>query len=459
MIQPQIHPMEVFAKLGWVDGRPLTELIEPYRATLFGKAFEYDGEVDLTKPGTTSRVNHNLILSGRAKKNWKTGDGVLWCLYRLLFWRSWGGNQIYTIANDEDQAGDDLELGKKLIAINRGLASRLKVKNNVIERRDGRGFWEILPAGDVKGTHGKTFLLCMFDEIHGFKNWDILEAMQLDPSRADAQLWLTSYASLHHRPGVPLFDLMKLGREGKDPRMVFNWYSADFTTDANFADATPEDRANPSRGTWADSNYLEQQKTRLPFHRYRRLHLNLPGLPEGSAFTYEKIDAAIDRGVPVRSPNETLRYFGFVDMSGGSNDDACLGIAHRDPSRDRIVLDLCTNQGPPPPFDPMKAVKVFAKVLKEYRVVTVVGDAYAGETFRAAFEKEGIGYSVSELTKSEIYEAMEVLLNTGRAVLLDQEVMESQFLGLVWKGGKIDHGSGEHDDWSNSASGALQCAA
>ena len=32
-------------------------------------------------------------------------------------------------------------------------------------------------------------------------------------------------------------------------------------------------------------------------------------------------------------------------------------------------------------------------------------------------------------------------------------------LGLVWRGGKIDHSSGEHDDWSNAACGAIALAA
>ena len=33
-----------------------------------------------------------------------------------------------------------------------------------------------------------------------------------------------------------------------------------------------------------------------------------------------------------------------------------------------------------------------------------------------------------------------------------------QFLGLVWRGGKIDHPNGEHDDYANGAAGALNLA-
>src|SRR5262249_31772365 len=159
-----------------------------------------------------------------------------------------------------------------------------------------------------------------------------------------AQMWLTSYASIYHRPGVPLFDLFQIGKNGSDARMLFNWYAADYTTDPAFENASPEDRANPSRGNWSDPNYLEQQRTRLPRHKFRCLHLNLPGSPEGSAFSAEKIMDSIERGVTSRPPSPDIEYCAFVDMSGGSNDDAVLAVAHR--SLDgRLWLDRIIDQG------------------------------------------------------------------------------------------------------------------
>src|SRR4029453_13107605 len=146
---------------------------------------------------------------------------------------------------------------------------------------------------------------------------DLLEAMQLDPTRTDALMWVTSYASIYHRPGVPLFDLLATGKRGADPRMFFSWYAADYVTDPAFENLSPEGKANPSAGSWADAGYLIQQQTRLPSHKYRRLHLNLPGSPEGAAYSAEKIMDAVARGVSVRLRERGLTYHGFVDMSGG----------------------------------------------------------------------------------------------------------------------------------------------
>jgi hypothetical protein len=398
---------------------------------------------------------YNLGLFGRAKKNAKTLDLVLACWYALLS-DCPGGSQVYLVANDEGQAGDALALAKKLAKANPETLGEDVVRNkaNVIERRDGEGFIEVLPAQDAIGSHGKTYRLLAIDEVHGYRDWDLLEALAMDPTRPDTQQWITSYASLFHRPGAPLFDLMKMGRAGTDARLLFSWYAADFCTDPDFAEATPEDRANPSRASWENPGYLAQQQRRLPSHKYRRLHLNLPGLPEGSAFQAEPVMNAVARGIVARSRDPKVTYVGFVDMSGGSSDDAVLAIAHTD-ADDKGVLDRLVNQGPSAPFDPRLAVERFAKVLKEYGLSEVTGDKYAGETFVADFDRHGIGYQVAPRTKSEYYEELEPLLNGARATLVDVPLLEQQLLGLIWRGSKIDHPSGEHDDWANAAAGAL----
>src|SRR5919106_2230396 len=134
----QADPFKFFRPFKWIDGRPLMDVIEPYRREIFERAlYAFDG----------GRPQFNLVLTGRAKKNWKTADLIFAALYRLLAWKSPGGNQCYILANDEEQAGDDLELAKKIIAVNPIIANAVDVKQKVIERRDGKGFIEILPAG------------------------------------------------------------------------------------------------------------------------------------------------------------------------------------------------------------------------------------------------------------------------------------------------------------------------
>ena len=102
--------------------------------------------------------------------------------------------------------------------------------------------------------------------------------------------------------------------------MLCSWYSGDWCTDPAFADLAPELRANPSIVSWPEGRaYIEQQRRRLPTHKFRRLHLNLPGAPNGAFFDQAKVLRAIVPGRISLPPEEGRKYHAFVDMSGGSN--------------------------------------------------------------------------------------------------------------------------------------------
>ena len=441
------HPFEFFGHLVWLDGRPLLDTLEPYRRGIFESVlwtFDSDGNPQI-----------NMAVNGRAKKNWKTSDLILAALYRFLAWPSDKGNDCYVLANDEGQAADDLTLAKKLIAANPILAQEVTVNAKEIQRKDGKGKLQILPARDIAGQHGKTYIFCGFDGIHGYRSHDLFEALAPDPTRHDALIWITSYAGIRHAPGIPLYDFMQAGKRGDDERMFFSWYGGDFTTDPALADSEPERRANPSMASWENAGYLAQQRKRLPTHKFRRLHLNLPGAPDGAAFDGDKVMAAIVVGRRRIPREDGCRYHAFVDMSGGSSDEAVLAIAHCNP-RGVAVLDLLMSQTGAPPFNPRDAVRKFSVELKEaWGLSRVTGDAYAGETFRRDFEANGITYEVSQLSKAEIYDAFEPKLNAGEVELLDDGKLQEQLLTLVIRGSKIDHQAGDHDDYANAAAGVV----
>jgi len=442
-------PLDFFARLRWLDGRRLMQVIEPYRQRIFLDALH------TFRPDCSPR--YNLVLCGRGKKNWKSADLVLAALYCLLIRQSPLGNDGFIVANDEGQAGDDLLLAKKLIALNMELEHELDVRSKEIKRKDHRGALKILPAGDVASSHGKTAAFIGYDEIHGYRDWSLMEALQPDPTRTDSLQWITSYDQLVAIPGRPLHDLKKSGIKGEDPRMLFSWYSGELCTDPDFAEFEPELRANPSISSWPEGvRYLQQQKRRLPTHKYRRLHLNLPGAPDGAFFDPDKVVEAIVESRKALQPDDDGAYFGFVDMSGGSIDDACLAIAHEHDGK--AIIDLVMKQVGTPPFNPRMAVKQFADQLKRYHLSTVTGDAYAGQTFRVDFEEQGITYQVSRKTKTQLYEALEPRLNAGEVELPDIPKLQEQLLTLVMRGTRVDHQPGDHDDFANAAAGAVELA-
>jgi hypothetical protein len=80
---------------------------------------------------------------------------------------------------------------------------------------------------------------------------------------------------------------------------------------------------------------------------------------------------------------------------------------------------------------------------------------FGGETFRADFREHGIAHVRVRTSKSELYEQFEPLLTAGEVELLDVPELQEQLLTLVWRGTKIDHLPGDHDDFANAAAGAL----
>jgi hypothetical protein len=158
---------------------------------------------------------------------------------------------------------------------------------------------------------------------------------------------------------------------------------------------------------------------------------------------------------------EGVRYFGFVDPSGGSVDAMTLAIAHCT-SRGRPVLDLVREVKPP--FSPEAVVREFAATLKSYGISEVTGDRYGGEWPRERFSAAGISYRPSERTRSEIYLELLPLLNAKHVVLIENARLVTQLSGLerhVSRSGaeSIDHAPGGHDDLANAAAGAVVLAA
>jgi hypothetical protein len=50
----------------------------------------------------------------------------------------------------------------------------LTIKQKSVERKDGKGFVEIIPGRDIQGHHGGKFDLLVIDEIHMQRDWNLL---------------------------------------------------------------------------------------------------------------------------------------------------------------------------------------------------------------------------------------------------------------------------------------------
>ena len=175
-----------------------------------------------------------------------------------------------------------------------------------------------------------------------------------------------------------------------------------------------------------------------------------------SFISREAVEACVVPGRIELRRSSTHHYFAFVDPSGGSSDSFTLAIGHR--AKNVVVIDALREEKPP--FSPDGVVRQFAKDLKRYRILNVVGDAYSGGFVRELFRKNGISYTVASKNKSELYRDLLAKINSGEVELLDNDKLQTQLLSLerrVSRLGResIDHPPNSHDDLSNSVAGCV----
>ena len=171
------------------------------------------------------------------------------------------------------------------------------------------------------------------------------------------------------------------------------------------------------------------------------------------------VEKCITHGVRERPFDKKLRYRAFCDPSGGSRNSFTLCIGHYDTRRQTVTIDCLRERRPP--FSPEMVCEEFAKVLRSYRVYTVVGDRYGGEWPREQFRKFGVNYQPADKPKSELYIDTLPLINSCRLELLDEPRSINQLCNLecrTARGGRdtIDHAPNGQDDCANVIAG---CAA
>jgi hypothetical protein len=185
----------------------------------------------------------------------------------------------------------------------------------------------------------------------------------------------------------------------------------------------------------------------------------------GSFFDDALIDVAIDYDRPLELPPmryeiaNPIIYQAFTDSSGRRGDAYTLCIGHKQLQDDTLIIDLV--RAVHPPFDPEEVTKTFAALCRDYRVTKVVGDYYGAEWVASAWQRQGITYVRSSLTKSQIYLESLPLFTRGLVRLPDHPTLLRELRLLERRanvGGKetIDHGKNGHDDCANVVCGVLR---
>jgi hypothetical protein len=181
-----------------------------------------------------------------------------------------------------------------------------------------------------------------------------------------------------------------------------------------------------------------------------------------AAFPLEAIEACTVPGRSELLPSSHVGpYFGFVDPSGGRADSFTAAVAHVHQGGEQVVIDAI--RASRPPFDPGMVTKEFSEFVKFYGITGVYGDNYGGEWPKAEFNKNGIGYELSELNKSDLYLNLIPVLCSRKVELLDNDKLKNELRRLERRRGRnrrdtIDHPPRGSDDVANAVAGVVSLA-
>jgi hypothetical protein len=168
----------------------------------------------------------------------------------------------------------------------------------------------------------------------------------------------------------------------------------------------------------------------------------------------EAVMACVDVGTRERPPVPGIQYGCFVDPSGGSNDAMTAAIGHLECGG--VVVDALREIRAP--FDPETVVEEIAGLFRMYGLGVTNGDRYASQWVAQSFEKRGVTYRHSELSKSALYLNLLPRLNARTIRLLDVSRAINQIAHLERRTSRgardsVDHPKGQHDDIANAIAG------
>jgi hypothetical protein len=170
------------------------------------------------------------------------------------------------------------------------------------------------------------------------------------------------------------------------------------------------------------------------------------------------------RGRSVLEPQRGADYLLFLDAASGSGADAMAwAVTHlEEDERGCVVVVVDRVEAMEPPFDPAAAARAVAGVGRGYGVYEAHGDRCALGWLAAMLQREGLRYTPSPMSRSELYVSLLPLLNAGLVELPDDVRLLDQLAGLERRlaNGReaIDHGAGRHDDLANCLAGAAVLA-
>ena len=300
---------------------------KPFKLEPFQRAFIKD----IYEPHTGTRRTVRRAILSMARKNGKTALIAAIVLAHLVGPEATVHGEIYSAANDRDQASIVFKFAKQIVDLEPDLAAELDMipsTKTMVARRTGSVYRAISAEAGTK--HGYVPSVVIYDELAQAKSRDLYDVLDTSFGAQYEPLFI-AISTQSNDPEHILSKLIDDGMSGADPSILCHLYAAD--EDCDIADEVQWRKANPALGKFRDFEDLAtaiRKATRMPAEepKVRNLFLNQRVAPVAALISRAEWMACV--GNTALAPGEevylALDLSNTVDLTAllvGSASDPC----------------------------------------------------------------------------------------------------------------------------------------
>lgn len=290
------------------------------------------------------RVVRRAILS-MARKNGKTALIAAIVLAHLVGPEAIVHGEIYSAANDRDQAAIVYKFARQMVELDAELMAMIELvpsTKTMVARRTGSVYRAVSAEAGTK--HGYLPSLVIYDELAQAKNRDLYDVLDTSFGAREEPLFIV-ISTQSNEPEHIMSKLIDDGISGIDPAIVCHLYAAD--EDCELADEAQWRKANPALGKFRDYEDLAtaiRKAIRMPAEepKVRNLFLNQRVSPIASLISRAEWmacagDAQLQEGEDVYLALDLSSTIDLTALLVGSVSDPCRIEPHFWKPRDHLT--------------------------------------------------------------------------------------------------------------------------
>jgi phage terminase large subunit-like protein len=314
---------------------------QPFKLEPFQKNFIRD----IYEPHLGSRrVVRRAILS-MARKNGKTALIAAIVLANLVGPEAVVHGEIYSAANDRDQAAIVYKFARQMVELEPELAKEIELvpsTKTMVARRTGSVYRAISAEAGTK--HGYLPSLVIYDELAQAKSRDLYDVLDTSFGARQEPLFIT-ISTQSNDPEHIMSKLIDDGLSGIDPAIVCHLYAAD--EDCELADEKQWHKSNPALGKFRDFEDLAtaiRKAIRMPAEepKVRNLFLNQRVAPIAALISRQEWmacagEVTLDEREEVYLALDLSSVVDLTSLLVGSVNDPCRVVPYFWKPRDQLA--------------------------------------------------------------------------------------------------------------------------